>query len=55
MSEKVLNEFTLRLTKAKNQLQDTTNQCELLRKEAIRLKKVRKILKLIPTFKLPNQ
>ena len=40
MSEKVLQEFTIRLNKAKNQLNTTTSHCELLRNQANKLKRV---------------
>ena len=39
MNEKVINEFTVRVTKAKNHLQDLTTQCEQLKHEAEKLKK----------------
>jgi hypothetical protein len=44
MAERVLNEFTVRVGKAKNQLQETTNQCEILKKELLKLKKVAELL-----------
>ena len=39
MNEKVINEFTVKVNKAKNYLQDLTSQCEQLKREAERLKK----------------
>ncbi len=39
MNEKVINEFTVRVSKAKNHLQQLTGQCEGLKREAERLKK----------------
>ena len=39
MNERVINEFTIRVSKAKNYLQDLNNQCEQLKHEADKLKK----------------
>ena len=39
MSEKVLQEFSAKIQKAKNLYEQTNNQCTLLRKEAERLEK----------------
>jgi len=39
MNEKVINEFTVRVSKAKNHLSDLTTQCEQLKREAEKLKK----------------
>ena len=40
MTERILNQFTVRVNKAKNQLQETSVQCDQLKKELIKLKKV---------------
>jgi len=37
MSEKILNEFAVRLNKSRTQLQDVCNQVENLKKEASKL------------------
>jgi hypothetical protein len=37
MSEKILNEFAVRLNKSRAQLQDVCNQVENLKKEATKL------------------
>lgn len=39
MSEKVLNEFAVRLNKSRTQLTDICSQVEILRKEAVTLQK----------------
>ena len=39
MSEKILNEFSSRISKAKFLLESTKNQCEYLKREATRLEK----------------
>lgn len=39
MSEKILNEFAVRLNKSRTQLQDVCNQVDNLKKEACRLQK----------------
>ena len=39
MSEKILNEFAVRLNKSRTQLQEVCNQVETLKKEAQRLQK----------------
>lgn len=39
MSEKILNEFAVRLNKSRTQLQDVCNQVENLKKEAMKLQK----------------
>ena len=39
MSEKILNEFAVRLNKSRSQLQDVCSQVESLRKEAARLQR----------------
>lgn len=39
MSEKILNEFAVRLNKSRTQLTDICNQVEVLRKEATSLQK----------------
>ena len=40
MSEKVLHEFSQRITRAKMLLDGTKSQCSSLKKEALRLEKV---------------
>jgi len=40
MSERVLQEFATRLTRAKNLLETTKNQCGLLKREAFKLEQV---------------
>jgi len=39
MSEKVLQEFSAKISKAKNLFEATKNQCELLRREKEKLEK----------------
>merc|ERR1711990_574029 len=39
MSEKVLNEFATRLSRAKNLLETTKSQCDMLKREAFGLEK----------------
>ena len=39
MSEKILNEFAVRLNKSRTQLQEVCNQVETLKKEANKLQK----------------
>lgn len=41
MSERVLNEFSQRITRAKTLLDSTKNQCTALKKEALKLERVR--------------
>jgi len=40
MTEKILHEFSTRITRAKTLLDTTKQQCALLKKEALRLEKV---------------
>ena len=39
MSEKVLQEFSAKIIKAKNQFEQTKNQCEMLKRESSKLEK----------------
>ena len=47
MSDKVLQEFSTRLLKAKSLLDNTKSQCVALKKEAIKFEKVLLLLLLI--------
>lgn len=42
MTEKILHEFSTRITRAKTVLDTTKHQCSLLKKEALRLEKANK-------------